>query len=115
ARPPRDHLRPARLPLPAGKNRPDRGRAALPAPASVNAKNRVESARTLGAARRTRSPHAVSAAPKATINAIRRGSGPDRRRRPTLVTQSRPLPGPGESRTAAGRTARLTFPLQADG
>ncbi len=36
ARPPRDHLRPARLPLPAGKNRPDRGRAAhSAAPVSV--------------------------------------------------------------------------------
>ena len=44
ARPPRDHLHPARLPLPAGKNHPDRRRAARPAPVSVNAKNRAESA-----------------------------------------------------------------------
>ena len=36
ARPPRDHLRAARLPLPAGKNRPDRGRAARSAAEGCN-------------------------------------------------------------------------------
>ena len=41
ARPSRDHLRPARLPLPAGKNRPDRGRTARSAaPVAVNARPR---------------------------------------------------------------------------
>ena len=71
ARPPRDHLRPARLPLPAGTNRPDRGRAARPAPVCVNAENRAGSARMPGTARRTPSPFASSAAPEATMSAIR--------------------------------------------
>ena len=101
ARPPRDHLRPARLPLPAGKNRPDRGRTAgsMAARRSTSMRAR-ESPRRLpssGAARRARRlRHACAAtATRATAKPV-----------PRPITMAIPLE---YARVASSRHAGLNW------